>query len=83
MECIAIEEPWLRAHAVAPGIVDTDMQATIRATPAEVFPVVDRFIGFKERDEFNSPAWVAQQVLDLVGGPKRDDVVVRIADEPR
>jgi NAD(P)-dependent dehydrogenase (short-subunit alcohol dehydrogenase family) len=25
MECIAIEEPWLRAHAVAPGIVDTDM----------------------------------------------------------
>jgi benzil reductase ((S)-benzoin forming) len=81
MECIAIEEPWLRAHAVAPGIVDTDMQATIRATPADVFPMVDRFIGFKEADAFNSPEWVARQVLDLVTGPRRDDVVIRIPDE--
>ena len=81
MECIALEEPWLRSHAVAPGIVDTDMQATIRATPAEVFPLVDRFVGFKEAGAFNSPAWVAARILELVRGPRREEVVIRIPDE--
>ena len=81
MECIAQEEPWLRAHAVAPGIVDTDMQATIRATPAEVFPMVDRFIGFKAAAAFNSPEWVARHLLPLAAGPRRDEVVIRIPDE--
>ena len=83
MEVIALEEPWLRAHAVAPGIVDTDMQATIRAQSPEVFPLVDRFRGFKEHGAFSSPAWVAQHLLDIATGPRRDDVVVRIDDEPR
>ncbi|HLM63904.1 MAG TPA: SDR family NAD(P)-dependent oxidoreductase, partial [Acidimicrobiales bacterium] len=43
---IAVEEAdaGLRALAVAPGVVDTDMQAAIRATPAAEFPAVDRFV---------------------------------------
>ena len=45
-ECIALEEAaqGLRAHALAPGVIDTDMQRLIRATPAERFPEVDRFV---------------------------------------
>jgi benzil reductase ((S)-benzoin forming) len=81
MECIAIEEPWLRSYAVAPGIVDTDMQATIRAQSPEVFPLVERFRGFKDRDEFNSPAWVATELLALATGERREGAVVRIQDE--
>ena len=83
---VAAEEAdaGLRAYAVAPGVVDTDMQATIRATPAEAFPQVDRFLGLARDDAFNSPAWVASQLLRLASGPDTpDDVVVRIPDEPR
>jgi NAD(P)-dependent dehydrogenase (short-subunit alcohol dehydrogenase family) len=83
MEVIALEEPWLRAHAVAPGIVDTDMQATIRAQSADVFPDVERFRAFKEQDAYNAPEWVAAQVLALATGPRRSEPVIRIEDEPR
>lgn len=82
MECIALEEPWLRAHAVAPGIVDTDMQATIRATPAEIFPPVERFRRLAEDGAFNSPEWVAEHLLDLATAPEpRPEVVFRVPDE--
>ena len=82
MECIALEEPWVRAHAVAPGIVDTDMQAAIRATPAEVFPLVERFRGFKEAGAFNSPAHVARHLLDLAtSAERREETVFRVPDE--
>ena len=83
MECVAEEEPWLRAHAVAPGVVDTDMQAVIRATSPDVFPSVERFRALTEQDAFNTPEWVAGHVLALATGPRRDEVVIRIADEPR
>ena len=51
-ECVALEEAahGLRAYAVAPGVIDTDMQALIRATPAARFPDVARFAEMK-RDE--------------------------------
>jgi NAD(P)-dependent dehydrogenase (short-subunit alcohol dehydrogenase family) len=84
MECIAIEEPWLRSHAAAPGIVDTDMQAMIRATPADVFPLVERFRGFKDDDAFNTPEWVARHLADLLeSDTPHPDVVFRVPDEPR
>jgi NAD(P)-dependent dehydrogenase (short-subunit alcohol dehydrogenase family) len=37
---IALEERkhGLRAHAVAPGVVDTDMQASVRAADEKDFP---------------------------------------------
>jgi NAD(P)-dependent dehydrogenase (short-subunit alcohol dehydrogenase family) len=81
MECIAREEPWLRAHAVAPGIVDTDMQAAIRATPADVFPDVERFRRFKAEGRFSSPAHVAGHLLELAFGERSDEVVLRLPDE--
>ena len=84
---LAVEEAdaGLRAFAVAPGVVDTDMQAAIRATPADRFPQVDRFLQMKLDDAYNSPAWVADHLLGLAfgGGAAGDDVVVRVPDEPR
>jgi benzil reductase ((S)-benzoin forming) len=88
---VAVEEAdaGLRALAVAPGVVDTDMQAAIRATPAADFPSLDRFLALARDDAFNSAAWVADQVLRLAfesapdGGDEGADVVVRIPDEPR
>jgi NAD(P)-dependent dehydrogenase (short-subunit alcohol dehydrogenase family) len=83
-EVTALEEPAIRAYAVAPGVIDTDMQAEIRATPAERFPTVDRFHELKARGAFNSPAWVASQLLELAFGEWRPPTVhVRVPDEPR
>jgi benzil reductase ((S)-benzoin forming) len=84
---VAAEEAdaGLRALAVAPGVVDTDMQAEIRATPEADFPALPRFLGLARDRAFNSTGWVADHLLALAFGPEPDpgDVVVRIPDEPR
>ena len=57
---VVARETGIRAYAVSPGVVDTDMQAEIRSTPPERFPAVARFHDLKRREAFNSPAWVAR-----------------------
>jgi NAD(P)-dependent dehydrogenase (short-subunit alcohol dehydrogenase family) len=42
-ECL----PGLHIASVAPGVIDTDMQAQIRAAGAEDFPLRDRFVALK------------------------------------
>lgn len=82
---VAAEEAGagLRAYAVAPGVVDTDMQAAIRATPAERFPAVERFQALARAGAYNSPAWVADHILGLVVDPPPDaPLVQRVPDEP-
>ena len=46
--CVALEEArhGLRAYALSPGLVDTDMQAAIRASDERDFPEVERFRRF-------------------------------------
>lgn len=81
---IAVEEAdaGLRAYAVAPGVVDTDMQAAIRAAPAERFPAVERFRQLRRDGAYNSPGWVADHILGLAfGATGGDGVVVRVPDE--
>jgi NAD(P)-dependent dehydrogenase (short-subunit alcohol dehydrogenase family) len=89
-EVVAVEERrhGLRAHALAPGLVDTDMQALIRATPAEQFPDVERFHEVHRHGSFNSAAWVAAFILEqLVRGPDAEadpeppTVRLRVPDE--
>jgi NAD(P)-dependent dehydrogenase (short-subunit alcohol dehydrogenase family) len=83
---VAAEEggAGLRAYAVAPGVVDTDMHAAIRATPADRFPEVERFLQLKRDDSYNSPTWVADHILDLAfGDAPPPDVVLRVPDGPR
>ena len=79
----------LRVYSVAPGVVDTDMQATIRSTPATHFPTVGRFHQLKADEAFNEPGWVADRILDLAfetDSPSwiqasADPVVLRIPDQ--
>jgi NAD(P)-dependent dehydrogenase (short-subunit alcohol dehydrogenase family) len=86
-QVIALEEQesGLRAYSVAPGVVDTDMQAAIRATPASRFPDVSRFQERKATGDFNSPRFVADELLALAFDPARvpDEVALRLPDEPR
>ncbi len=81
---VALEEAphGLAAYALSPGLVDTDMQATIRATDESAFPEVARFRRAAEEHRFNSPAWVAEHILTLAFGPQRPDtVVLRVPDQ--
>ena len=84
-EALSLEEAdnGLQVHAVAPGLVDTAMQETIRATSAENFPQVDKFHQMKAQNRFNSPAFVAQELLALAFDTARqtDKVVLRVANE--
>ncbi|NQX71011.1 (S)-benzoin forming benzil reductase [Paenibacillus alba] len=68
--CIGVEQlnqPYpVEAYAIAPGVVDTDMQREIRAASEEDFPQVDRFVGLHESGELISPEAAAQQLLQLL-----------------
>jgi NAD(P)-dependent dehydrogenase (short-subunit alcohol dehydrogenase family) len=73
----------LRAHALAPGVVDTDMQTMIRESTQANFPRVERFRQRKREGAFNSGRYVADELLALAFDPDRveAEVVVSIAPE--
>ena len=84
-ECVQLEEEayGLRAYAVAPGVIDTDMQSLLReCTPAD-FPEVERFRELKRSEGFNTPGFVAEHLLAIAFDPARRpaEVVVRLPDE--
>jgi benzil reductase ((S)-benzoin forming) len=90
---VALEEErnGLQAYSVYPGLVDTDMQAAIRATSESEFPDGPRFRRAAQEHQFNSPSWVAEHLLDLAFGSARGDggtqeqmdgdVVFRVPDQ--
>lgn len=81
---VAVEEPDLVVYAVAPGVVDTDMQAAIRASDPAAFPARPRFEAMHRDGTWNDPAWIADHLAGLLHGSYRpDDVVIRIPDAPR
>jgi benzil reductase ((S)-benzoin forming) len=81
-ECVQLEEAaiGLRAHSIAPGVVDTAMQELIRSTPAERFPSLPRFLELARDDAFNTPAFVAERLLAIAFDPEArpEGVVVRL-----
>lgn len=64
--------------SIDPGVMDTDMQALIRATPAQDFPEVQRFIRRQAAGELHPARAVAESVLrvlsrtDLEAGGRYD-----------
>ncbi|HUY03680.1 MAG TPA: SDR family NAD(P)-dependent oxidoreductase [Rhodocyclaceae bacterium] len=65
--CVALEQQALargaRIVSLAPGLIDTDMQAVIRAVPAEDFPAQPRFLALKASGQLASPASAAQRIV--------------------
>src|SRR5574343_673329 len=56
-------DPRLRICSIAPGVVDTEMQAAIRRTEAPDFPLLDRFLALKQEGKLASPEDAAGQML--------------------
>ena len=67
----------LRIESLAPGVVDTGMQAHIRATDASQFPLVGRFQGLHRDGALQSPSDVARRLLDHVLGDAFEVEAVR------
>jgi NAD(P)-dependent dehydrogenase (short-subunit alcohol dehydrogenase family) len=82
-EVVALEEKdaGLRAHAVAPGLIDTEMQELIRGTSADKFPEVERFRAFTDED-YADPADIARALLRLAFDPAAatDEVLLDLRD---
>ncbi|GAA1591736.1 MULTISPECIES: SDR family NAD(P)-dependent oxidoreductase [Kribbella] len=55
-----------RVIAVAPGVVDTDMQSEIRATDETVFPSVGRFHTLKQTGALSTPESAAAGIWSLL-----------------
>lgn len=87
-ECAFVEEESddstnFRAYSIAPGVIDTDMQAMIRSSTKEDFPMLDKFLEMKESDSFNTSFFVAQKIEEfaLLEGPQTLPVVQRLPNE--
>lgn len=73
-------EHGIRVVALAPGIVDTDMQSTIRASDPQSFPALSKFQEFHTSGQLASPAHVAARILDYLD---RDDFGTTEIDDIR
>ncbi|OVZ58352.1 short-chain dehydrogenase [Pigmentiphaga sp. NML080357] len=60
----------LRIAALSPGVIDTPMQARIRATLPDAFPAVEDFKTLHRSGQLAAPADVAARILDYL---ERDD----------
>jgi NADP-dependent 3-hydroxy acid dehydrogenase YdfG len=56
----------LRICSVAPGVVDTGMQAEIRSSGKEQFPLREKFEDLKRNGQLTSPEQCATQLIDFV-----------------
>lgn len=73
----------VRIVAVAPGTVDTGMQARIRETPEEAFPQRQKFLDLHQEGKLTDPAKVAAQVWALLDdGDVENGAVVDLRDLP-
>ncbi len=55
--------PPLRICSISPGIIDTGMQAEIRSTSPRDFPLLDRFLAFKQKGELAMPRDATKQLV--------------------
>lgn len=52
--------------AIAPGIIDTGMQETIRGSEADAFPLLDRFIEYKAKGALSSAKQTAEKLIAFI-----------------
>lgn len=73
--------PGLRICSLAPGIIDTDMQAEIRATPLQRFPLKEKFEELKRTGQLTDPKDCARNLVRyLVDSSFGDSTVADLRD---
>lgn len=64
-----LREKGFRVFSLAPGIVDTDMQAEIRTSGKADFPALERFISYQKEGQLSTSEDVAAKVFYLLSNP--------------
>jgi len=79
---VRLEQPpnGCRVIAVAPGVVDTAMQETIRATDEQSFPSVARFHDLKHTGALTTPAAAASGIWSLLNKDLPNGACVDLRD---
>lgn len=71
----------VRIFSIAPGVVDTDMQARIRAVPKTDFAGKERFMKMKADGMLASPAATARSILRILSRPEKyADICLDVRD---
>ncbi|GGY05291.1 SDR family oxidoreductase [Massilia dura] len=68
--------PGLAIASIAPGVIDTAMQAEIRTTAEHDFPSIGRFIALKRDGALADPAAAGVQLVDYALGPRFGSAVL-------
>ncbi len=66
--------------AFSPGIMDTDMQGTIRKASKDEFSSIEQFKEYHEKGMLRSPNFVAQKLINLLTGPLENGKIYDIKD---
>lgn len=77
---LAQEHSEVRAVSLAPGVIDTDMQQTIRASDKSDFPSLERFQDLHRQGQLASPADTAHHIIQFI---ERDDFGTTVLDDLR
>lgn len=71
------QSPRVQVYSLSPGVVDTAMQATIRASAKEDFPNVDYFKELKSEGKLSTPQSVAKDIFHFVNAQKSQGEVLQ------
>lgn len=70
----------VRCIALAPGIIDTQMQDAIRASKPTEFSRHADFVAMKAEGKLSTPETVAQQIVALLDSPPSNEVLVDLRE---
>jgi NAD(P)-dependent dehydrogenase (short-subunit alcohol dehydrogenase family) len=59
----------VRICSLAPGVIDTGMQAQIRSTPDQLFPLRERFVQLKAQGALRTPDDAGRAIIDYLLAP--------------
>lgn len=66
-----------QVFSLAPGIVDTEMQAEIRQADESDFPALDRFVHYKSSNQLSSVEKVSEKIVYLLTHPGQFSGVIQ------
>lgn len=56
----------LKVFSVQPGVIDTNMQEEIRKAKPQFFPLLKKFLKYKQHNQLEKPELVAQKILFII-----------------
>ena len=72
----AEKQAFVKIVSLAPGVIDTEMQAAIRSIEPALFPERERFIALHQQQQLTSSQEAANRILDFMMSPSFGEVPV-------